>query len=466
VAQRTILVADDDASIRSLLKQLLSDEGYSVVEATTGTEVVDKVKETNPDLVIMDVRMPELDGIEALSKLKVSSPKTSVLIMTAFGSSNNAIRAMELGAFDYITKPFELDKISHTVKRVIEYRDLTSEVQVLRDEISSLVQTERIVGNSPAMQEVYKTVGKVAKADATVLITGESGTGKELVAEALHYNSNRRSGPIVKVSCAALPETLLEAELFGHEKGSFTGAMTQRRGRFEMADKGTIFLDEIGEMSLPMQTKLLRVLQERKIERVGSSLPIKVDIRIICATNKDLQRQVEQQKFRDDLFYRLNVINIHMPPLRDRKEDIPALVEHFLAKHRYSATAQPAAISEEALKRLMEYDWPGNVRELENVVERAVVLSRGQIITSRELPFGDHEGDGHEEEGGDEVSVEKSFFKKSVAQFEKDLIMKALRDATGNRSKAAEMLGIYRRLLYAKIKEYGLEGYPPKGRPA
>jgi len=466
VAQRTILVADDDASIRSLLKQLLSDEGYSVVEATTGTEVVEKVKETNPDLVIMDVRMPELDGIEALSKLKVSSPKTSVLIMTAFGSSNNAIRAMELGAFDYITKPFELDKISHTVKRVIEYRDLTSEVQVLRDEISSLVQTERIVGNSPAMQEVYKTVGKVAKADATVLITGESGTGKELVAEALHYNSNRRSGPIVKVSCAALPETLLEAELFGHEKGSFTGAMTQRRGRFEMADKGSIFLDEIGEMSLPMQTKLLRVLQERKIERVGSSLPIKVDIRIICATNKDLQRQVELQKFRDDLFYRLNVINIHMPPLRDRKEDIPALVEHFLAKHRYSATAQPAAISEEALKRLMEYDWPGNVRELENVVERAVVLSRGQIITSRELPFGDHEGDGHEEEGGDEVSVEKSFFKKSVAQFEKDLIMKALRDANGNRSKAAEMLGIYRRLLYAKIKEYGLEGYPPKGRPA
>ena len=466
MAQRTILVADDDASIRSLLKQLLSDEGYSVVEATTGTEVVEKVKDVNPDLVIMDVRMPELDGIEALSKLKVSSPKTSVLIMTAFGSSNNAIRAMELGAFDYITKPFELDKISHTVKRVIEYRDLTSEVQVLRDEISSLVQTERIVGNSPAMQEVYKTVGKVAKADATVLITGESGTGKELVAEALHYNSNRRSGPIVKVSCAALPETLLEAELFGHEKGSFTGAMTQRRGRFEMADKGTIFLDEIGEMSLPMQTKLLRVLQERKIERVGSSLPIKVDIRIICATNKDLQRQVEQQKFRDDLFYRLNVINIHMPPLRDRKEDIPALVEHFLAKHRYSATAQPAAISEEALKRLMEYDWPGNVRELENVVERAVVLSRGQIITSRELPFGDHETGDHEEDGGDEVSVEKSFFKKSVAQFEKDLIMKALRDATGNRSKAAEMLGIYRRLLYAKIKEYGLEGYPPKGRPA
>src|SRR5256712_11282990 len=413
VAQRTILVADDDASIRSLLKQLLSDEGYSVVEATTGTEVVEKVKDVNPDLVIMDVRMPELDGIEALSKLKVSSPKTSVLIMTAFGSSNNAIRAMELGAFDYITKPFELDKISHTVKRVIEYRDLTSEVQVLRDEISSLVQTERIVGNSPAMQEVYKTIGKVAKADATVLITGESGTGKEIVAEALHYNSNRRSGPLVKVSCAALPETLLEAELFGHEKGSFTGALAMRKGRFELADKGTIFLDEIGEITPSVQTKLLRVLQDRIIERVGSSVTIKVDIRVIVATNQDLGKLVEQNKFSEDLFYRLNVISIPMPPLRDRKEDVPLLVEHFLAKHRYSATAQPAAISEEALNRLIAYDWPGNVRELENVIQRAVVLSRGQIITSRELPFGD-EGDADEEEDG-EIPTERSFFKRSVA---------------------------------------------------
>jgi two-component system, NtrC family, response regulator AtoC len=465
VAQKSILVADDDASIRSLLKQLLVDEGFAVLEASTGIEVVDKVKESSPDLVIMDVRMPELDGIEALARLKSTNPKTAVLIMTAFGSSNAAIRAMELGAFDYITKPFELDKISHSVKRVLDYQDLTAEVEVLRDEISSLVQTERIVGNSPAMQEVYKTIGKVAKADATVLITGESGTGKELVAEALHFNSNRRSGPMVKVSCAALPETLLEAELFGHEKGSFTGAMTQRRGRFEMADKGTIFLDEIGEMTVPTQTKLLRVLQERKIERIGSNLPIKVDIRIIVATNKDLQKQVEQSKFRDDLYYRLNVINIHMPPLRDRKEDIPSLVEHFLAKHRYSATAQPAAISEEAIRRLMEYNWPGNVRELENVIERAVVLSRGQIITSRELPFGDHDAaEGEEGEGEADAKGDSSFFKKSVAQFEKDLIMKALRDANGNRSKAAEMLGIYRRLLYAKIKEYGLEGYPPKGR--
>src|SRR3990172_3943137 len=402
VAQKTVLVADDDAAIRSLLRQVLQDEGYVVQEAATGVEVVDKVKENGPDLVIMDVRMPELDGIEALSRVKATSPKTSVLIMTAFGSSNAAIRAMELGAFDYVTKPFELDKINYTVSKVFEYQDLAAEVEVLRGEISTLVQTERIVGNSPAMQEVYKTVGKAAKSDATVLVTGESGTGKELVAEALRYNSNRRAGPLVKVSCAALPETLLEAELFGHEKGSFTGAMTQRRGRFEMADKGTIFLDEIGEMSLQTQTKLLRVLQDHKIERVGSSLPIKVDLRIIVATNKDLQKQVEQTKFRDDLFYRLNVIHINMPPLRERKEDIPALVEHFLAKHRYSATAQPAAISEEALRRLMEYDWPGNVRELENVVERAVVLSRAQVITSRELPFGERDGD-REDGESDEV---------------------------------------------------------------
>ncbi len=462
MGQRQIVVADNDASIRSLLNQLLTDEGFNVAEAASGVEVVDKVRTDRPDLVIMDIRMPELDGLETLSRIKTNSPQTAVLMMTAFGTSNVASRAMELGAFDYITKPFELDKIIHTVRRCLEYRELTHEVQVLRQEISSLVQTERIVGNSPAMQGVYKTIGKVAKSEATVLITGESGTGKELVAEAIHYNSNRRSGPLVKVSCAALPETLLEAELFGHEKGSFIGALAMRKGRFELADKGTIFLDEISEISPAVQTKLLRVLQERIIERVGSSVPVKVEIRVLCATNRDLGKLVEQSKFRDDLYYRLNVISIHMPPLRERKEDIPLLVEHFLAKHRYSATAQPVAISEEALNRLIAYDWPGNVRELENAVQRAVVLSRGQIITTRDLPFGE-DGQDEGEEGG-EISAERSFFKKSVAQFEKDLIMRALRDAGGNRSKAAEMLGIYRRLLYAKIKEYKLEGYPLKGR--
>ena len=461
MAQKQIVVADDDSSIRSLLKQLLTDEGFGVAEASTGVEVVDTVKAGHPDLVIMDIRMPELDGLEALSRIKASSPQTAVLMMTAFGSSNLAIRAMELGAFDYFTKPFELEKIIHTVRRCLEYKELTQEVQVLRQEISSLVQTERIVGNSPAMQETYKIIGKVAKSDATVLITGESGTGKQLVAEAIHYNSNRRSGSLVKVSCAALPETLLEAELFGNERGSFAGALAMRKGRFELADKGTIFLDEIGEITPTVQTKLLRVLQERIIERVGSSLPIKLDVRVICATNEDLGKLVEQHRFREDLFYRLNVISIHMPPLRERKEDVPLLVEHFLAKHRYSATAQPAAISEEALDRLVAHDWPGNVRELENVVQRAVVLSRGEVITGRELPFGG-EGKAGDGEAAGAVSGERSLFKKSVAQLEKELVMRALRDAGGNRSRAAEMLGIYRRLLYAKIKEYKLEGYPPK----
>ncbi len=461
--QKQIVVADDDASIRSLLKQLLSDGGFIVAEASTGVEVVDKVKADRPDLVIMDIRMRELDGLEALSRIKAGSPQTAVLMMTAFGSSNVASRAMELGAFDCITKPLELDKIIHAVRRCLEYRELTQEVQALRREISSLAPTERIVGNSPVMQEVYTTIGKVAKTDATVLITGESGTGKELVAEAIHFNSNRRSGPLVKVSCVALPETLLEAELFGHEKGSLTGALAMRKGRFELADRGTIFVDEIGEITPGVQTKLFRVLQEHLIERVGSSVGIKVDTRVICATNQDLGKVVAQGKFREDLYYRLNVISIHMPPLRERKEDIPLLVEHFLAKHRYSATAQPAAISEEALSRLIAHDWPGNVRELEKAIQRAVVLSRGQITTSRELPFGD---DGEDEDGDDagEISAERSFFKKSVARFEKDLIMKALRDAAGNRSKAAGMLGIYRRLLYAKIKEYKLEGYPPRSR--
>jgi len=386
VAQRTILVADDDASIRSLLKQLLSDEGYSVVEATTGTEVVEKVKDTNPDLVIMDVRMPELDGIEALSKLKVSSPKTSVLIMTAFGSSNNAIRAMELGAFDYITKPFELDKISHTVRRVIEYRDLTSEVQVLRDEISSLVQTERIVGNSPAMQEVYKTVGKVAKADATVLITGESGTGKELVAEALHYNSNRRSGPIVKVSCAALPETLLEAERFGHEKGSFTGAAERRLGRFELADAGTILLDEIGEMPASTQVKLLRVLEDKSFFRVGGTQPIKVDVRVIAATNKSVKEAVALGRFRDDLFYRLNVLSVYLTPLRERRSDIPLLVRTFVAEFAKTHARTFRGITPEAMQILVEADWPGNVRQLKNLIESMVVLAPEGEIRASDIP--------------------------------------------------------------------------------
>jgi two-component system response regulator AtoC len=408
--------------------------------------------------------------------------------MTAFGGSSTAIKAMEHGAYDYVTKPFEIDDLLATLKRVFEHADMSHEVSTLRLELGkSAAERERIVGSSRPMLEVFKLIGKVASSDATVLITGESGTGKELVAEALHRASKRNPHPLVKVSCAALPETLLETELFGHEKGSFTGAMTMRKGRFETANKGTIFLDEIGEMTLATQTKLLRILQEREFERIGSNVPIKVDIRVITATNRDLATEVEKGRFREDLYYRLNVIHIDMPPLRDRKDDIPLLVEHFLVKYRHSPSAIPSTISEEALQRLVEYDWPGNVRELENAIERAVVLSRGNPITVEHLPFTNAAGRGKSAMAArrskleqDEAKIEDrrsaleadeadiadgaeangnghgGTLKNRVADLERQLIKDALDRADGNRTKAAEELGIYRRLLYAKIKEYGL----------
>jgi two-component system response regulator AtoC len=397
---------------------------------------------------------------------------------------------MEQGAYDYVTKPFEIDDLLATLKRVFEHADMSSEVSALRLELGkSAAERERIVGSSKPMLEVFKLIGKVASADATVLITGESGTGKELVAEALHKASKRNPHPLVKVSCAALPETLLETELFGHEKGSFTGAMTMRKGRFETANKGTIFLDEIGEMTLATQTKLLRILQEREFERIGSNVPIKIDIRVITATNRNLAEEVDKGRFREDLYYRLNVIHIDMPPLRDRKEDIPLLVEHFLVKFRHAPGAIPTTITEEALARLVDYDWPGNVRELENAIERAVVLSRGNPITVDHLPFGDtreardrtklarrrsrldsdetdedlaaaplngngHDGAGAGTDAGSDAG--SGSFKQRVAALERQLIKEALDRAGGNRTKAADDLGIYRRLLYAKIKEYGL----------
>ncbi len=367
---------------------------------------------------------------------------------------------------------------------------MSNEVSALRLELGKReAERERIVGSSKPMLEVFKLIGKVAPSDATVLITGESGTGKELIAEALHRASKRNPHPLVKVSCAALPESLLETELFGHEKGSFTGAMTMRKGRFESANKGTIFLDEIGEMTLGTQTKLLRILQEREFERIGSNTPIKIDIRVITATNRNLADEVKNGKFREDLYYRLNVIHIHMPPLRERKDDIPLLVEHFLVKFRHAAGAIPTAISEEALERLVDHDWPGNVRELENAIERAVVLSRGNPITVEHLPFSEDRGaperatfaerrtklegdeaalsgrrdaldadeaDADARDAADTESNGDGAFKAQVSALERQLIKEALDRAGGNRSKAAEDLGIYRRLLYAKIKEYGL----------
>jgi two-component system response regulator AtoC len=439
-----ILIADDDASLRSTLVELLSEEGFDVVEAEGGEAVLTTMAGANgdlPSLVIMDIRMPGKSGMDVLRELR-SSMNTSrlpVLVMTAYGSSNVAIEAIQLGAYDYITKPFDLDDILVTVKRFFEWQNLNDQVIELTTKLSGSEQ-DSFIGNSPAIQEVYKTIGRVARSDATVLISGETGTGKELVATILHRASSYSRGPLVKVNCAALPETLLESELFGHEKGSFTGAIAQRKGRFEMANKGTIFLDEIGEMTLATQKKLLRVLQEREFERVGGSVSVKVDTRVISATNKHLSTEIEEGRFREDLYYRLNVISIHLPPLRARGDDVQLLVEHFLHKHRYTSGAEPARISPGAMQALTEYSWPGNVRELENVIERAVILAQGAVITEQHIDFS----------GGNSrsfISIPQSLkdgmsLPALLQTVERQAIAEALTRSNGDQAAAAGVLGI------------------------
>ncbi|MGH2535663.1 MAG: sigma-54-dependent transcriptional regulator [Thermomicrobiales bacterium] len=386
-----ILIADDDASIRGVLRDLLQDEGYDIDEAENGPQVLSALQngaEQRPDLVIMDVRMPEQTGLEVLRAARSGrGEQLPIIIMTAFGTPNVAIEAMQHGAYDYITKPFDLEDVLLTVQRFFDRQTLSDQVLELSSRLGERDPSEVMVGNSQVMQEVYKTIGRVAGSDATVLVSGETGTGKELVASILHNRSSYARGPLIKVNCAALPETLLESELFGHEKGSFTGALAQRKGRFEMANKGTIFLDEVGEMTLSTQKKLLRVLQEREFERVGGSVSVKVDVRVIAATNKVLTQETEEGRFREDLYYRLNVISIHLPPLRERRDDIPLLVEHFLHKHRYLPGSGPAKLSQGAMHMLTDYEWPGNVRELENIMERAAVLSGGGVITEDHISF-------------------------------------------------------------------------------
>lgn len=432
-----ILIADDDTSITDLLSDLLSEVGYIVDCVHTGTEVLERLKDPNSyQLVLMDVKMPGLDGLEVLEQIRQKSIDLPVIMITGFGASSVAIRAMQMGAYDYLNKPFNLDEVLLVVKRVFEYQELASRVRSLEGRTDI---RERMIGQTPVMHDVYKTIGRVAQSNASILVTGETGTGKELVANLIHQNSGR-NGAFVAVNCAALPETLIESELFGHEKGAFTGAMAQRKGRFEVANKGTIFLDEVGEITLPVQKKLLRVLQEGEIERVGGSSPIKVDVRVLAATNRNLLDEVEAGNFREDLYYRLNVINIHMPPLRERTGDIPLLVEHFLNKYRFRNDAAPTRISEEALERLQNYDWPGNVRQLENEIERAVVMSQGTVITSRFLSL----SNANESSQIDLAARVRNGtgLEKVLASVERIMIKEALRQSDGNNEVAASRLGL------------------------
>jgi two-component system response regulator HydG len=449
-----ILVVDDEPSQRKMLKANLSLDGYEVYEADDGTDAIGKVSAGFYDLILMDNRMSQMDGIDALKEIKKISPAIPVIIITAHASVETAVEALQAGAHDYLTKPLDVDELRIKIRQTLEFWRLKAENILQRRRLESLFEASRIVGKSPVMKEILETVAMVAPTEASVLILGESGTGKELIANALHQGSARSDKRFIKVNCAALPETLLESELFGHEKGAFTGAVNRRPGRFELADGGAIFLDEIGEMSLATQAKLLRVLQEREFEPLGSTRTVKVDIRIIAASNKVLLDEVKKGTFREDLFYRLNVVPIHLPPLRDRKEDIPLLAEHFLKIYNEKNNKNVQGFHPRALDALMRYSWPGNIRELENIVERSVIFSREDYVLFSELP------EIIREASGDTLSQEvREGFKPgmTIREMERELIIRTLEDNDGNRTRTARILGITRRTLQHKLKEYDLD---------
>ncbi|MBI3006890.1 MAG: sigma-54-dependent Fis family transcriptional regulator [candidate division NC10 bacterium] len=455
-----ILVVDDEAPQRELLAGFLAKQGYEVVPAVSGAEALERLQRETFDLILTDHRMPQMSGLDLLKAARETNPEVPVVVMTAYGSVEQAVAAMQAGAYDYLGKPIDLDDLLHRIGKVRERQQLLTEVRALREDLRGRYRLEGIIGESGAMQEVLGVVRRVAPSTATVLIQGESGTGKELIARALHYQGPRASGPFVAVNCAALPETLLESELFGHEKGAFTGASERRVGRFEAAEGGTIFLDEIGDLTLALQVKLLRVLQERRIERLGANRPIPVDVRVLAATNQDLERAVRERRFREDLYYRLNVVTITIQPLRRRREDLPLFLDHFLKKFAEANGKAIQGFTREARDALMKYDYPGNVRELENIVERAVLLTRGEVIGLSDLPLAVQEGAGFAGAAAAPASLPAL-----LEQVEREKILEALRDAGGVQTRAAERLGISERALRYKLKKYGLaEGGPgPQG---
>ncbi|MEE8319861.1 MAG: sigma-54 dependent transcriptional regulator [bacterium] len=447
-AAHKILVVDDEASQRELLEMVLVEEGYAVETAGSGEEAVEKVQKNFYNIVIMDLKMAGIGGLEALKHIKEISQAIQVLIVTAYASVDSAVDAMRSGALNYLTKPVDLDELKILVEKTMEVSDLAVENESLRAQLTSSLQISDIIGNSSKIMELFETIRMVAPTEATVLILGESGTGKELVADAIHHNSPRASNPLIKVNCAALPESLLESELFGHEKGSFTGAVSRREGRFKLADSGSLFLDEIGEMSFTLQAKLLRVIQDKTFERVGGTETIAVDVRLIVATNKDLDNEVKEGRFREDLFYRLNVIPITLPPLRERREDIPVLAEHFLTIISERNKKGLRGFSPSAMDLLTRNQWKGNVRELENVVERAVIMTRGELVQPEDLPANLRPGESEEP-----IGVTPG---RPLSEVEKEAIIKTLELTGGNRTEAAKLLGIGRRTLQYKLKEYGL----------
>jgi DNA-binding NtrC family response regulator len=437
-------VVDDEANIRESLRDWLKDIGYEVSIAGDGQKALEIAARDVPDIVITDLVMPGTDGIELTRRLKETCPDTDIVLITAFASVPTAIEAIRAGAYDYVEKPFCPERLELVIKKIIEHQDIVRENFSLRQKLDSQYRFENIIAKSHRMQEVFEVVRVVAKSNATVLVTGESGTGKELIARAIHNLSQRRGKPFVAVSCAALPESLLESELFGHERGAFTGATSQKKGKFEYAHTGTLFLDEIGDISPNVQVHLLRVIEEKEFNRVGGNEPIKVDVRIISATNRDLKAGMEKGQFREDLYYRLNVVAIHLPPLRERREDIPPLAEHFLRKFAMENHKEIKDFSPDANELMMKYEWPGNIRELENAIERAVILARGEFITQDELPG----------IGASLASVDLAG--KSLRDLEKECIMGTLRKTGGNISESARILGITRMTLYNKMKEFGL----------
>ncbi|BCA79589.1 sigma-54 dependent transcriptional regulator [Desulfuromonas sp. AOP6] len=448
MAETTILLIDDDVSLRRVTEFTLQEAGYRVLTAPDGTSGLRQFEEQKPALVITDIQMPGLSGYDVLKRVKELSPETLVLVITAFGTVEKAVEAMKLGAYDYLTKPFGREELRLTVEKALSFRGLKEENLRLKEQISHQADFSRLVGTSDKMQHVFELVRRVAPTEANVLITGESGTGKELIAQAIHRSSERRAGPLVAVNCAAIPADLLESELFGHVKGAFTGAIKDRKGKFEQANGGTLFLDEVGDMPLDLQPKLLRALQEREIEPVGEGVPRKVDVRVVAATNQDLEVAIADGHFREDLFYRLSVIPVELPPLRARREDIPLLVQHFLGKYAAGASI---TLSEGALKRLYDYEWPGNVRELENTMERLTILRRSDTIEVEDLPS----------KIGALSRLSNAVLNLPdegypLEQLEKEAVEEALRRNDWNQTHAAAFLRIPRHTLIYRIEKYGI----------